>query len=55
MTDELYNLYKSNADFAEYVDKWCKSRGLSIFEVFRIKIVQEYATWLVSHRKDVIK
>ena len=37
--DELYNLYHENEDFKEYVDKYCKARGINIFEAFRHKIV----------------
>lgn len=51
MTDELYELYQSDEDFKEYVDKWAKNHDLSIYEVFRFNILQEYAKWLKEARK----
>lgn len=51
MTDELYALYKSDKDFKEYVDKWAHNHDLSIFEVFRMKILTEYAKWLKETKK----
>lgn len=46
MNDDLYELYQSDEDFKEYVDKWAKNHDLSIYEVFRFNILQEYAKWL---------
>ena len=46
MTDELYELYKKDADFKEYVDKWCKAHDLGIFEAFRFDILKEYAKYV---------
>ena len=51
MNDDLYALYQSNADFHEYVDRWCKSRGNGIFEAFNFVIVREYAKWLKEAKK----
>ena len=51
MTDELYDLYKRDPDFKEYVDKWAKNHDLSIYEVFRFKTLQEYARWLKENKK----
>lgn len=52
MTDELYDLYKHDPDFAEYVDKWAHNHNLSIFEVFRFDILKEYAKWLKENKHD---
>lgn len=51
MSDELYDLYKRDADFKEYVDKWAKNHDLSIFEVFRFNLLQEYAKYLKEVKK----
>lgn len=51
MDDELYTLYKTDADFKEYVDKWCKKHNLSIFEAFRLNVLQEYAKWVKENKK----
>lgn len=50
-TDELYSLYKDDADFKRYVDEWCKARNVSIFEAFRLNILQEYGKWIKEQRK----
>lgn len=54
MNDELYDLYKRDEDFKRYVDKWCKSHDLSIFEAFRINILQRYAEYIKDAKKDAI-
>ena len=46
MSEELYDLYQRDEDFKEYVDKWAKNHDLSIWEVFRMNILKEYAKWL---------
>jgi hypothetical protein len=51
MTDELYELYKRDPDFKSYVDLWAKNHDLSIYEVFRFIILQEYAKWLKENKK----
>ena len=55
MNEEMYELYKNNKDFQRYVDSFRSFRNLGVFEVLQFKVIQEYAQWLVSHRKDVIK
>ena len=50
MTDELYELYKSDPDFKHYVDAWCQKHDLSIFEAFRMHILQEYSKWLKENK-----
>ena len=43
MNEDLYEFYNSNDDFRGYVDRWCQQHKLSIFEAFRLVLVQEYA------------
>ena len=52
MTEELYDLYKNDPDFKSYVDRWCQKHQLSIFEAFRMRILQEYAAWLMKKKGD---
>ena len=51
MTDELYDLYKNDPDFKAYVDRWCVKHQLSIFEAFRMRILQEYGEWRKQQTK----
>jgi len=51
MSEELYDLYQRDEDFKEYVDKWAKNHDLSIWEVFRMNILKEYAKWLREVKK----
>ena len=39
--------YKTNEDFKEYVDKYCKKHGIEKEEAFRHIIVQEYFNYLL--------
>lgn len=49
-TDELYLLYKDDADFKRYVDEWSRNHNLTIFEIFRFDILKEYAKWLKEQK-----
>jgi hypothetical protein len=51
MNEELYTLYQNDASFKEYVDRWCKKHNLSIFEAFRLNVLQEYAKYLKEVKK----
>ena len=51
MSEDLYDLYQRDEDFKKYVDKWAKNHDLSIYEVFRFNILQEYAKWLKEVKK----
>ena len=51
MSEELYDLYKRDPDFKEYVDRWCKQHSISIFEAFRMNILQEYGKWIKENKK----
>ena len=50
-SDEYYDLYKRDADFKEYVDKWRKDHDLGLFEALRMNILQEYAKYLKEGKK----
>jgi len=54
MNEDMYELYKSNKDFKEYVDRFRTFRNLGIFEALQFKIIQEYAKYLHEQGKDVI-
>ena len=45
MNDEIYDFYQHNADFKEYVEAYCKSRDLGLFEALahiQVKNVAQY-------------
>ena len=50
-SDEYYDLYKRDADFKEYVDRWCKNHGLGLFEALQLNLLQEYAKDLKERKK----
>ena len=52
MSEELYEFYKSDPDFNEYVNKIVKARRLGIFEALELLIVKEYAAWLKKTKED---
>jgi len=52
MKEELYELYKSDPDFKEYVDKYCKKHDLGVFEALNMKILESYGNWLKGAKKD---
>ena len=54
MTDELYELYQQDKAFHHYVDAWCQKHDLSIFEAFRMNILQEYSKWLKENKNGKI-
>ena len=51
MSEELYTLYQEDADFKEYVDRWCKQHNLSIFEAFQLNLIREYAKYVKEGKK----
>ena len=48
---ELDNLYNTNKDFKEYVDKYCKAHRLLPEYAVKCKVVQNYAEWLRSGKR----
>ena len=43
---ELADLYNTNKDFKEYVNKYAKCHRRMIGDTRKIKVVQNYAEWL---------
>lgn len=52
MSEELYELYKSDDDFKHYVDSWCRKHNLSIWEAFRFNLLQEYAKFIKEKKHE---
>lgn len=53
MNEELYDLYKRDQDFHDYVDKWCKAHNLGIFEAFQMNILKEYGEYIKNERGSI--
>ena len=51
MNEEQYTLYKSDKDFKEYVDKYCKDHNLGVFEALEHNMIWEYGKWLKEVKK----
>ncbi len=48
----LFDLYRENKDFKEYVDKYAKThRKLFPEDCFSVKLVQSYAEYLKGERR----
>ena len=52
MNEDLYELYKTDPDFAHYCDEWCRNHDLSIFEIFNFNILREYVKWLKEKNNE---
>lgn len=52
MEEWAYDLYKSNSNFKEYVDKYCTNRGVYLFEALKHKIVLEVGRWMVDNGQN---
>lgn len=52
MTNNYRGLYDNNADFRAYVDGWCGRHGLTVDDVLKIKLVQNYADWFIKAQGD---
>lgn len=52
--DQYYDLYKTNEDFKEYVDRVCTKgkERIEVFEALRSKIVQEVAEYYISKERN---
>ncbi|MBQ9750400.1 MAG: hypothetical protein IJV87_07470 [Clostridia bacterium] len=48
----IYDFYKENPDFREYVDKFCKARGLGIFEAFEMEAIKNVALYYREKLKE---
>ena len=51
MNDEMYDLYKRDEDFKEYVDKWCHNHDLGLFEALSLNLLQEYGKYVKEAKK----
>ena len=49
----LMKMYEENADFKEYVDKEVAKYGYSLEKVLELKIVQEYADYLLKKQRYI--
>lgn len=55
MNEEMYEYYHTNKEFKEYVDSYCKHRGLGIFEALGHITIKEVAKYYRDKSKDVIE
>lgn len=51
---ELYDQYHNNQNFKDYVDAYCKSRGLGTFEALGHITVKEVAKYYKTKNADII-
>ena len=54
MNEEMYEYYHTNKEFKEYVDSYCKHRGLGIFEALGHITIKEVAKYYRTKNADVI-
>lgn len=48
---ELADLYNTNKDFKEYVDKYAKCHRMMIGDTLKIKVVKNYADYLKGAKR----
>lgn len=53
--DKIYEMYKEDSDFREYVGKYCHDRSVGIFEALAHITVHEVAKYYKTAKKDLIK
>lgn len=53
MSEELYDLYKSDPDYHGYVERFRTKHHLGVFEALACKVVQEYGEWLMHKKEDM--
>lgn len=51
--DEIYERYKTDGDFKEYVDKYCRSRCVGIFEALAHITIHQVAMYYTEAKKDL--
>lgn len=54
MNEEIYDQYITDPNFKNYVDAYCKSRGLGTFEAFGHITVKEVARYYKTKDADKI-
>lgn len=47
----MEELYRTNKDFKEYVDRYCRDYGLCVAEALKHRLVIEYAEYLRERDK----
>lgn len=52
MNEELQELYKTDDEFREYVNRWCKNHNLSVDEAFNFNLLREYARYIKEAKHD---
>ena len=52
--DMIYDRYKTDKDFKEYVDKYCHNRDVGIFEALAHITVHGVAKYYEDSKKDLI-
>ena len=52
--DIIYEKYRTDKDFKEYVDKYCHNRDVGIFEALAHMTVHKVAEYYAGAKKDVI-
>jgi len=52
MKDEIYDLYKNNPEFKEYVNRYAKSHDLGIFEALAHITIEEVADYYKEKSPD---
>lgn len=53
--DEIYELYRKDADFKHYVESYCAERSVGIFEALAHITVKEVAAYYEDKAKDDIE
>lgn len=48
----IHDMYNTDEEFKEYVDKCAQSRHLDIYTILQTKLVLYYAEYLIERRKD---
>lgn len=51
MNKELLELYESDADFKEYVDRFCQIHNLDIEDAFEFNLLREYARYIKENKR----
>lgn len=51
MNEELYDLYKRDEHFKQYVDKFCHKHDLGLFEALSMNILREYGKYVKESKK----
>lgn len=53
--DEIYEMYKTDADLKHYIDAYCNKHGINTFEALAHITPQEVAKYYKDKVRDIIK